>query len=524
MAIYNGTSGDDQFTVDVNDVHLNQFIGGAGSDTLILTGIPSGSMSEHTIRLFEDTLQNIETVLGSPTQISNIYAQKGGLIDLSNTAFLESGTPARNALLEIGYDVNDSGTGDSTIIGTSSTDIIRAGSDGGNYFLYGGGGADDLYGGTGGQFYLTADNANTSYNEIHGGLDGDTIYGGDGMNVLKGGAGIDFVYGTDNAMNHIYGEMGDNLFGGDGVHTDANGTIIHDTFFIEENTQNLTAIFIENFDFNGDILNFSLNSAINSFSDLIFNDGPPGDTIIGIQGQGEIILVGTDRAEIMNSGHLWFSNDSSEIYSRTQTPPVTTLQGTSSNDVLFGKASNDTIYAEGGNDRLYGYGGHDSIDGGAGNDRVRAGGGDDVIVGGSGKDNLGGESGNDDISGGDGSDVLYGNDGDDRLAGGAGRDYLYGGSGADTFVLDSLDTNERIKDFNLAEGDRIDISDIVSGFDNALSDINDFVSLHLKGGNKAVLKVNEDGSGNDFEYAAIIYGDLTGQTVDTLFTNGDLIA
>ena len=50
-------------------------------------------------------------------------------------------------------------------------------------------------------------------------------------------------------------------------------------------------------------------------------------------------------------------------------PPVTSIQGTSSSEQLFGTAGSDQILANAGNDFLYGRGGSDQLTGGAGKDK-----------------------------------------------------------------------------------------------------------------------------------------------------------
>ncbi|MDP2243070.1 tandem-95 repeat protein, partial [Pseudomonas sp.] len=81
--------------------------------------------------------------------------------------------------------------------------------------------------------------------------------------------------------------------------------------------------------------------------------------------------------------------------------------------------------------------------------------GDDVLIG-SHEDDL--------ILGGMGNDRLEGGAGHDTLIGGSGNDILLGGSGADTFVWQAGDFgNDVIKDFNIGEGDRIDLSDLLQG-------------------------------------------------------------
>ncbi|MFZ3205754.1 MAG: Ig-like domain-containing protein, partial [Pseudomonas sp.] len=78
-----------------------------------------------------------------------------------------------------------------------------------------------------------------------------------------------------------------------------------------------------------------------------------------------------------------------------------------------------------------------------------------TIIGGSASSTLTGGEGNDYIDGGAGNDILIGGEGDD---------ILFGGAGADTFVWQAGDTgNDVIKDFNIGEGDRIDLRDLLQG-------------------------------------------------------------
>ncbi len=107
----------------------------------------------------------------------------------------------------------------------------------------------------------------------------------------------------------------------------------------------------------------------------------------------------------------------------------------------------------------------------------------------------GGTSGNDIIIGTDARDLLIGFAGDDKLFGGLGEDTLYGGSGNDifAFALDSafggIDT---VRDFGA--GDRIDVSDLLSGYDADNDNLADFVSTETQGDDLLVL-VDVDGQG-----------------------------
>jgi hypothetical protein len=78
-------------------------------------------------------------------------------------------------------------------------------------------------------------------------------------------------------------------------------------------------------------------------------------------------------------------------------------------------------------------------------------------------DNFTGTSGIDYLLGNLGDDVLSGLGGDDVLVGGAGTDTLTGGLGADRFVLTNGDGPDVITDFSIAQGDVLDISDVLAG-------------------------------------------------------------
>ncbi|HYG85877.1 MAG TPA: M10 family metallopeptidase [Azospirillum sp.] len=76
-------------------------------------------------------------------------------------------------------------------------------------------------------------------------------------------------------------------------------------------------------------------------------------------------------------------------------------------------------------------------------------------IGGSGNDMLTGNDANNMLTGSQGADTLFGNQGADELFGGCGPDILSGGSGGDIFV-EGLGP-DTIRDFNFAEGDRIQL-------------------------------------------------------------------
>ena len=184
---------------------------------------------------------------------------------------------------------------------------------------------------------------------------------------------------------------------------------------------------------------------------------------------------------------------------------------TSGADKIFGLGGNDYIYGLGGDDEIFGGAGADHLYGGSGidtanysdswgrvyvsllpsaqgqlgtaqgdmlvdienltgsayNDFLEGNEGVNVLRGMNGDDYLYGYGGGDLMFGGIGNDTLEGDRGNDTLRGDAGLDFLAGGPGGDRFVWSlvedtgvTVNTADVIDDFNLAEGDRIDLAAI----------------------------------------------------------------
>lgn len=132
------------------------------------------------------------------------------------------------------------------------------------------------------------------------------------------------------------------------------------------------------------------------------------------------------------------------------------------------------------------------------------------------------QGGNDFLDGGAGNDILYGEGGDDILIIGDGFDQAYGGAGADVFALTMIDGSvDKIHDFNAAEGDSINITDVLESYDPLADDIADFVRL-VQSGADTTLEISANGDGN-FVAAALIVGG-TDDVIATLISNGALVA
>ncbi len=134
------------------------------------------------------------------------------------------------------------------------------------------------------------------------------------------------------------------------------------------------------------------------------------------------------------------------------------------------------------------------------------------------------EIGNDTLIGGAGNDVLYGEAGDDILVIGDGFDQAYGGSGADQFVFDVLDgLADKIYDFDSGQGDVVNITDILQGYDPLADALTDFVQLNQNGGDTE-LQVNADGDvGGAFTTLAVFDGGIS-DTLADLINSGSLVA
>ena len=187
------------------------------------------------------------------------------------------------------------------------------------------------------------------------------------------------------------------------------------------------------------------------------------------------------------------------------------IAGREGADQLFGELGNDVL--EGGSGRNFFRGGEgddlilggddfDDTHGNVGNDTVRGGGFDDWVVGGQGSDMLFGEDGGDlcygqvgadTVDGGAGDDAVVGGQANDMLSGGAGNDFLTGdrgddtvtgGSGADVFHTNAVQGLDQIADFNLAEGDRIQID---PGNTYTLRQTGPSTVIDFGGGNTCVL-------------------------------------
>jgi serralysin len=189
------------------------------------------------------------------------------------------------------------------------------------------------------------------------------------------------------------------------------------------------------------------------------------------------------------------------------------IQGGAGADTVMAGAGNDTISGGTGASYLRGEDGDDSVQGGAqfddingnkGADTIDGGtGGSDWLVGGQGNDLitahasannlLYGNLGDDTLHGGSGGDVLRGGQGDDSIVGGSGSDFVSGdrgndtesgGAGADIFHTSQDAGIDKVLDFNLAEGDRVQVD---PGTTFTVSQVGADTVIDMGGGNQMIL-------------------------------------
>ncbi|MEH0875418.1 Ig-like domain-containing protein [Pectobacterium cacticida] len=104
------------------------------------------------------------------------------------------------------------------------------------------------------------------------------------------------------------------------------------------------------------------------------------------------------------------------------------------------------------------------------------------------------------------------------------------GAGADTLIfnlLDDADTtggngSDSWTDFSLAEGDRIDISQLLQGWDGSAANAGDWISVESVNGN-TVISIDRDGQGSAFSSTELITLQSTQITLDELLENNAII-
>jgi Ca2+-binding RTX toxin-like protein len=435
----------------------------------------------------------------------------------------------------VGETLAGGGTSD-LILGLGGNDTLT-GNDGADT-LDGGAGLDLMTGGTGNDSYVV-DNAKDVVTETGGDADDRILasiaidlkfpaYAGVEHVTLTGAAALNAT-GNDSA-NMLIGNVAANRLDGKGGDDMLIGNAGDDTYDVDSSAD----LVIEYAGEGTDQVNSSADHTLGGFIENLT-----------LTGSGDIIGIGNESAN--------------------------KITGNAGANDLAGRIGNDTLTGNDGDDHLDGGAGADSMVGGNGNDvyfvdnvadaiaesgptgdvdEVRStithtlaanledltligtdaidGTGNtlgNAISGNAGNNVLSGLTGNDSLSGAEGDDLLLGGGGADRLIAAAGIDTLVGGTGSDVFVateagLDGLDV---IADFDAQPGgDVLDLGDLLSGFDAAVDNINDFLRASAADGSTTI-QVDRDGQANGTAFVdmAVLQGVST--DVSGLLNNGSFI-
>ena len=383
-----GSSWDDWLRGDTND---NILTGGAGDDTLIGGG---GGNDELNGGAGDDELNGGEgndelnggagadVLNGGPGVDTISYDGSDSAVDIRLRTGHASGGDAEGdvfAAVEsvIGSDHNDRLAGDNRPEGERT---------GGDNTLSGGGGNDEIYGGSGDD-------------TLNGDAGDDTLYGGAGNDMLNGGAGDDALIG---------GAGGDGFTGGAGEDTVSYANA-RDEKVLVRLTDRSEADGRVGIDANNPSHSDGDHFPMNDVENVI--GSPRGDTITGNDldnkiwgGAGADTINGREGDDTLDGGpggdtFTGGDGDGDTVTYEASTAGVRVTVNSASNNE-GGHAEGDRLMSgienligSGHADRLFGDAGNNMLSGGAGNDMIVANLGDDTVEGGAGADTLDGDEG-----------------------------------------------------------------------------------------------------------------------------------
>lgn len=480
-----------------------------------------------------------------------------------------------------GGDGNDDlrgGNDDDILYGEDDNDILRGGN--GNDQLFGGNGDDDLRGNAGddtlnggegndklyGQDGDDTLNGDAGDDTLNGGRGNDVIHGGDGNDIIRGGVHKQSHYIEITEVTHSFSD--DNLQFPETVE----GVSISDLdppgdyalgalpsdFMVGYDTTATLTVLPTRAGYNNTVGFYQIgeDGTINSVRSLInnYNAMSAGDTVSFDVGQGAFGFFIVSNGNTHNAGYSGLDMDNPDnlnfyykygeadqrlakitddakdidlVYNDGTTELV--IQDNNGTYHTTERGGSTTLNTDGENHVLTGIDGDDMSSLYVGfEDLKNIGDADyeDVFF----KFSLGPQQvvtqlteDDDVLYGGAGDDKIYGGYGNDEIHGGAGNDKLYGGEGSDKFVFDAItDGTDTIMDFEQGiGGDIIDITNILTDFEEGVDDLNDFVQVVTQGAND-VLRVNADGVGTDFVNIAIIKGGVGGASAQDLVDSGNL--
>jgi Ca2+-binding RTX toxin-like protein len=402
-----GKAGNDEFNFGAAFTARDKVDGGAGVDTLDLSGDYS-----HGVTFGAKTMVNVEYL--------DLFGSEygGGSYDITlNAANVKAGSYLLTYLMD----------------NEQQSDFLNfdASAVAGDIFVQAlGDAADHIVGGAGND-HLNA-----------GRIMGDVIDGGGGFNVVdfnNAGQGVTVSLELQGAAQDIGGGR----------------TVTISHFEGLEGTSNADVL-------TGDDSANWINA--NGGSDTVNANGGDDVVLAGDFTQGAaLVLNGGDGTDTLSFQNYFYSGVtfSLALQGSSQAAGEVTITASGFENLSGSDYFDDTLMGDGNANGLFGGEGNDTLSGGGGNDTLYG----DAIYGPKYTD-----AGNFGMSGftitetGSGSDVLSGGAGKDTLVGGLGADTLTGGTGADEFVYESVadslpgaGNRDIITDFSHADGDKIDL-------------------------------------------------------------------
>ena len=352
--VYGGND-DDKIIVIGNVGSLNGLVidGGTGFNSLAFAASTSGS----TQLVYDLTQLNYSKIqsfscIGSDSAVRLTAAQFNSFskvfVQLNATLIAASGG-VFDGTGKFVDNFKASPLGNTFIDGSSSGAIVTLTGDVGNdvfycggarsYTVYGMGGSDRLYGGSGRNFFYGGDGA-------------DQLTGGQFRDVLDGGAGVDLLTGGLDADVFKFSALTGS------VHTTGQMDRIAD-YVVGQDKIDLTGL-----GFTGVTAGTPATGQLKVSYNSYYNHTYVRD----LSGSGFGFYLTGNHINLSNTDFIGLIPDGQ------------TITGTPGNNVLQGSNGDDVINGLGGADQLLGNGGNDTLDGGAGVDQLTGGLGADRFI------------------------------------------------------------------------------------------------------------------------------------------------
>ena len=477
----------------------------SGKDTLIGNGPTDTFIINSSDTVIENqaggndtaivTLVGGATTYATPTNIENLIILGSGNVHLTGDSGnnVLTGNAGNNVLNgEAGVDTMIGGLGNDTYIVQNSADqCIETSSQGTDLIL------------TTGSYDMSVNAANVE-NLTLTSKTGATLVGNNWDNIITGNSGNDIL---------VAGGGTDTLIGGAG----------NDTYFL---------------------------------SNLVSPGHPGADIIKDTSGNDTVVFAGTlPPGSTITAMSYTLQTGIENLVSSIDSTVACTLTGNSANNIIQDNDGKGILSGMAGNDSLIGGAGDETLNGGTGADTMAGGGGADTYFVDNAKDLIidtathSSTTATDvamvsasyvmsptanvldvDLTGTRAISFTASNTGE-TITGNGAHDVITGGLGADTFMFQNVTVGTTttlpgyitVKNFNVAQGDVLDISHIITGY-AADEVVSPFVHV-VDSGLNSIVSVNATGDGvaSHFKEVAILYGvhGLTGE--QALVDSGNLL-